>query len=43
MGNKGAFLCFNGNDMVPHFTTFDAVKHPDVKPMAFANQYMFGM
>jgi len=43
MGNKGAFIRFNGNDMVPHFTTFDAVPHPNVKPMAFANQFMFGM
>lgn len=23
MGNKGAFVRFNGNDMVPHFTTFE--------------------
>jgi hypothetical protein len=23
MGNKGAYVCFNGNDMVPHFTTFE--------------------
>lgn len=43
MGNKGAFVRFKGSDMVPHFTTFDAVPHPDVKPMAFASQYMMGM
>jgi serine/threonine-protein phosphatase 5 len=23
MGNKGAFVRFNGSDMVPHFTTFE--------------------
>jgi len=44
MGNKGAFVRFNGDDMVPHFTTFEAVPHPDVKPMAYANSFlsMFG-
>ena len=41
--DQGAFIRFNGNDMVPHFTTFDAVKHPDVKPMAFANSFLWGM
>ncbi|GFR51802.1 hypothetical protein Agub_g14261 [Astrephomene gubernaculifera] len=43
MGNKGAFVRFNGNDMVPHFTTFAAVPHPDVRPMAYANSYLMGM
>ena len=44
MGNKGAYIRFNGNDMVPHFTTFDAVPHPNVRPMQFANQFMqYGM
>lgn len=28
---------------VPHFTTFSAVPHPDVKPMAYANSYLMGM
>ena len=37
MANKGAFITFNGDDMVPHFTQFAAVPHPDVKPMAYAN------
>ncbi|KAJ9522034.1 hypothetical protein QJQ45_005077 [Haematococcus lacustris] len=41
MGNKGAFIRFNGNDMVPHFTTFEAVPHPNVKAMAYASSYMF--
>ncbi len=25
MGNKGAFIRFNGSDMKPKYTTFDAV------------------
>lgn len=25
MGNKGAYVRFNGNDMVPHFTTFEVI------------------
>ena len=40
MGNKGAFIRFNGNDMVPHFTKFSAVPHPPVRPMAYANNFM---
>lgn len=43
MGNKGAFLRFEGADMVPKFTQFQAVSHPDVRPMAYANSFMFGM
>lgn len=42
MGNKGAFIRFNGNDMVPHFTQFDAAPHPDVRAMKYASG-MFGM
>ena len=42
MGTKGAFIRFNGDDMVPHFTTFDAAPHPDVKPMAYANNFLYG-
>jgi serine/threonine-protein phosphatase 5 len=41
MDNKGAFITFNGDDMVPHFTQFSAVAHPDVKPMAYANSSLF--
>ena len=41
MGNKGAFIRFTGADMVPQFTTFEAVPHPDVKAMAYASS-MFG-
>lgn len=40
MGNRGAFIRFNGDDMVPHFTTFEAAPHPDVKPMAYASSFL---
>ena len=44
MGNRGAFIRF-GHDMVPKFTSFDAVPHPNVRPMAYqASQFsMFGL
>ncbi len=42
MGNKGAFIRFNGDDMVPHFTQFNAAPHPNVRPMQYASG-MFGM
>uniref|UniRef100_A0A7S2SJK7 protein-serine/threonine phosphatase n=1 Tax=Rhizochromulina marina TaxID=1034831 RepID=A0A7S2SJK7_9STRA len=34
MGNKGAFIRF-GPDMEPQFTSYDAVPHPDIPPMAY--------
>jgi serine/threonine-protein phosphatase 5 len=34
-GNKGAFIHFE-KDMEPKFTQYEAVPHPDVKPMAYA-------
>ncbi|XP_076233657.1 protein phosphatase D3 isoform X2 [Calliopsis andreniformis] len=37
MGNRGAFITLNGKDMEPYFTSYEAVPHPDVKPMAYAN------
>jgi serine/threonine-protein phosphatase 5 len=38
MGNKGAFIHFKRSDnFIPHFTKFDAVPHPPVKPMQYAN------
>ena len=37
MGNKGAFIRFTAPDMVPHFTQFDAVPHPPVRPMQYAS------
>ena len=44
MGNKGAFIHLD-ETCVPKFTTFDAVPHPNVRPMAYAGGYgsMFGM
>lgn len=41
MGNKGAFIHFNrSNNLKPQFTTFDAVPHPPVRPMQYANMLM---
>lgn len=37
MGNKGAFMRLKGDDLVPRFTTFEAVPHPSVPPMQYAN------
>ncbi|XP_028174112.1 serine/threonine-protein phosphatase 5-like [Ostrinia furnacalis] len=39
MGNLGAFITMNGKDLKPKFTTYEAVPHPDVKPMAYANSF----
>ena len=36
MGNKGAFIHLH-RDLDPKFTTFDAVPHPPVRPMAYAS------
>ncbi|KAM1865997.1 hypothetical protein ACFX13_008900 [Malus domestica] len=38
-GNKGAFIRFEGPDCAQIFT-FSAVPHPDVKPMAYANNFL---
>jgi len=35
MGNKGAFIHFDSS-LKPKFTQYEAVPHPDVKPMAYA-------
>lgn len=40
MGNQGAFITFDGSDLTPKFTTYNAVPHPDVKPMAYANSFL---
>eukprot|EP00617_Octactis_speculum_P022238 CAMPEP_0185745854 /NCGR_PEP_ID=MMETSP1174-20130828/4235_1 /TAXON_ID=35687 /ORGANISM="Dictyocha speculum, Strain CCMP1381" /LENGTH=494 /DNA_ID=CAMNT_0028420103 /DNA_START=9 /DNA_END=1493 /DNA_ORIENTATION=+ len=38
MGNKGAFIHFSlDNDLKPRFTKFQAVPHPPVRPMQYAN------
>ncbi|GMG98495.1 hypothetical protein Nepgr_000335 [Nepenthes gracilis] len=42
MGNKGAFIRFEAPDLKPNIVTFSAVPHPDVKPMAYANNF-FGL
>ncbi|KAA8525026.1 hypothetical protein F0562_011336 [Nyssa sinensis] len=40
MGNKGAFIRFEARDLKPNIVTFSAVPHPDVKPMAYANNFL---
>lgn len=38
VGNKGAFITFDST-LKPKFTTFAAVPHPPVKPMAYASNF----
>ncbi|CAD6272578.1 unnamed protein product [Miscanthus lutarioriparius] len=40
MGNKGAFIRFTAPEMKPDIVTFSAVPHPDVRPMAYANNFL---
>ncbi|XP_047055681.1 serine/threonine-protein phosphatase 5-like [Lolium rigidum] len=40
MGNKGAFIRFVAPDLKPDIVSFSAVPHPDVKPMAYANNFL---
>ncbi|KAL1555705.1 Serine/threonine-protein phosphatase 5 [Salvia divinorum] len=40
MGNKGAFIRFEAPDLKPNIATFSSVPHPDVKPMAYANNFL---
>ncbi|XP_013413791.1 serine/threonine-protein phosphatase 5 [Lingula anatina] len=40
MGNKGAFIVIRGDDLTPQFTSYEAVPHPNVKPMAYANSLL---
>ncbi|KAL8130103.1 hypothetical protein V2J09_019258 [Rumex salicifolius] len=40
MGNKGAFIRFVSPEMKPEIVTYSAVPHPDVKPMAYANNFL---
>ncbi|XP_060557027.1 serine/threonine-protein phosphatase 5-like, partial [Ruditapes philippinarum] len=42
MGNKGAFITLKGEDLTPKFTSFEAVPHPNVKPMQYASS-LFGL
>ena len=39
MGNKGAFIRFNGKDLDPKITSFEKVEHPKIPPMAYASQW----
>eukprot|EP00397_Hematodinium_sp_SG-2012_P007364 GEMP01007409.1.p1 GENE.GEMP01007409.1~~GEMP01007409.1.p1 ORF type:complete len:507 (+),score=99.53 GEMP01007409.1:170-1690(+) len=47
MGNKGAFIRFDGKTMTPKYTSFSHVPHPPVRAMEFANpmlgQFMMNM
>uniref|UniRef100_A0A8C5QXN0 Serine/threonine-protein phosphatase n=1 Tax=Leptobrachium leishanense TaxID=445787 RepID=A0A8C5QXN0_9ANUR len=40
MGNKGAYIHLSGSDLKPKFHQFDAVPHPNVKPMMYANSLL---
>ncbi|KAI5068358.1 hypothetical protein GOP47_0016703 [Adiantum capillus-veneris] len=40
MGNKGAFIKFKAPDFKPDIKAFDAVPHPNVKAMAYANNLL---
>lgn len=33
MGNKGAYIILNGKEMKPKYEVYEAVPHPNVKPM----------
>lgn len=37
MGNKGAFIRLDGKTLTPKFQSFQAVPHPNVKAMQYAN------
>lgn len=37
MGNKGAFIRFNGKELEPKITTFAAVEHPKIPVMAYSS------
>lgn len=39
MGNKGAFIRFQGADMEPKITSFPHVPHPKIPPMAYASSW----
>lgn len=40
MGNKGAYIILNGKEMKPKYEVYEAVPHPNVKPMMYANSLM---
>lgn len=37
IGNKGAFIRFNGKDLKPRFTQFAHVQHPGKRPMQYSS------
>ncbi|KPI92174.1 Serine/threonine-protein phosphatase 5 [Papilio xuthus] len=39
MANLGAFITMNGKDLKPNFTTYEAVPHPNVRPMTYAHPF----
>ncbi|CAK1583856.1 unnamed protein product [Parnassius mnemosyne] len=39
MGNLGAFITMYGKDLEPKFTTYEAVPHPNVRPMTYAHSF----
>ena len=38
-GNKAAYIRMNGDSLLPKFVQFEAVPHPPVGPMAYANNF----
>jgi len=45
MGNQGAYIRFKADgtgDLTPNYESFDAVPHPEVRPMQYANKALFG-
>lgn len=40
MGNSGAIIRLEGPSLSPDFQMFDAVPHPEMKPMAYANHLL---
>jgi len=39
MANKGSFIRFNGKDLEPKITTFNAVEHPKIPVMAYSSGF----
>ena len=39
MGNKGAYVRFQGATMEPQINSFEKVPHPPIPPMRYANQW----
>ncbi|KAK9873705.1 hypothetical protein WA026_002062 [Henosepilachna vigintioctopunctata] len=39
MENLGAYITMNGTDLIPKFQTYEAVPHPEVRAMAYANSF----